>query len=273
MEIFGEQFVADQYGRRSAGRRGMRCASEQERRVAAFFDIDGTLVPEPSMEKRLFRGLQRTNEIPWTNYARWGMEAARLLPRGLTAISQGNKSYLCGLREEQILEAVEPIAFFEEGVARVEWHARRGNEIVLVSGMVKPLARMVAMALECELEARGVERDVLVSATRLEERGGVFTGQVLGEANYGEAKRRAMEVVARAMQINLRESHAYGNTLLDRPMLSAVGNGHAVNPGKELADTANSRDWAIWHWHHERKFASDHLLKEKVKLQTIGTHS
>ena len=29
----------------------------------------------------------------------------RLLPRGLTAIAYGNKSYLCGLREEQILEA------------------------------------------------------------------------------------------------------------------------------------------------------------------------
>jgi len=251
----------------------MSGADGQERRVAAFFDIDGTLVPEPSLERRLFRELRRTGTIAWTNYARWGIEAARLLPRGLTAISQGNKSYLCGLREEQILEAAEPIAFFEEGVARVEWHARRGHEIVLVSGMVKPLARMAATALECELEARGVERDVLVSATRLEERGGVFTGQVAGEANYGEAKRRAMEVVARAMQIQLRESHAYGNTLLDRPMLDAVGHGHAVNPGKELADTANLRDWAIWHWHQEKKLDSDHALKEKVKLQTIGTHS
>jgi HAD superfamily hydrolase (TIGR01490 family) len=250
----------------------MNGAGEQGLRVAAFFDIDGTLVPEPSLEKRLFGELWRTGAMPWTSYAGWGMEAVRLLPRGLTAIAQGNKSYLRGLREEQILEAVEPIAFFEEGVARVEWHARRGHEVVLVSGMVKPLARMVAMALECELEARGVEREVLVSATRLEERAGVFTGRVLGEANYGEAKRRAMEVVARAMQMNLRESHAYGNTLLDRPMLFAVGHGHAVNPGKELAETANLRDWAIWHWHQEKKFGSENSLKEKVKLQTIGTH-
>ena len=250
----------------------MSGAGEQERRVAAFFDIDGTLVPEPSLERRLFRELRRTGAISWRNYARWGVEGIRLLPRGLKAISQGNKSYLCGLREEQILEAGEPIAFFEEGVARVEWHARRGHEIVLVSGMVKPLARMVAMALECELEARGVQRDVLVSATRLEERGGVFTGRVLGEVNYGESKRRAMEVVALAMQINLRESHAYGNALLDRPMLDAVGHGHAVNPGKELADTANLRDWAIWHWHSEKKFASESCRKAKVKLQTIGTH-
>ena len=250
----------------------MSGAGEQERRIAAFFDIDGTLVAEPPLERRLFRELRRTGMIPWTNYLRWAMEAVRLLPRGLTAIANGNKSYLCGLRAEQILQAVEPIAFFEEGVARVEWHARRRHEIVLVSGMMKPLARIVAMALECELEARGVEHDVLVSATRLEERAGVFTGGVLGEANYGEAKRRAMEVVARAMQINLRESHAYGNTLLDRPMLDAVGHAHAVNPGKELADTANLRDWAIWHWHQEKKFASENSLKDKVKLQTIGTH-
>jgi len=250
----------------------MSGAGEQERRAGAFFDIDGTLVPEPSLERRLFRELRRAGAISWTNYARWGMEAVRLLPRGLTAIAHGNKSYLHGLREEQILEAAQPIAFFEEGVARVEWHARRGHEIVLVSGMVKPLARMVAMALECELEARGVEREVLVSVTRLEERDGIFSGRVVGEANYGEAKRRAMEVVARAMQINLRESHAYGNTLLDRPMLDAVGHGHAVNPGRELADTANLRDWAIWHWHQEKEFVSKNSLKEKVKFQTIGTH-
>ena len=251
----------------------MSGAWEQERRAAAFFDIDGTLVPEPSLERRLFRQLRRMDAIPWMNYARWGMEAGRLLPRGLTAVAQGNKSYLSGLRAEQILEAVEPIAFFEEGVARVEWHARRGHEIVLVTGMVKPLARMVATALECELEARGLEREVLVSATRLEERAGEYTGRVLGEANYGDAKRRAMEVVARAMQFNLRESHAYGNTLLDRPMLYAVGHAHAVNPGKELADTANLRDWAIWHWHQEKRFASESCRKNKVKLQTIGTHS
>jgi HAD superfamily hydrolase (TIGR01490 family) len=251
----------------------MNGAGEQERHVGAFFDIDGTLVPEPSLERRLFQQLRRRGAIPWTNYARWGAEAVRLLPRGLTAIAQGNKTYLCGLREEQILEAAEPIAFFEEGVARVEWHARRGHKIVLVSGMVKPLARLVAMALECELEARGVERDVLVSATRLEEHDGVFTGRVQGEANYGEAKRRAMEVMARATQINLRESHAYGNTLLDGPMLDAVGHGHAVNPRKELAEAAMRCDWAIWHWHQEKRFASDNALKEKVKLQTIGTHS
>ena len=244
----------------------------RQERVAAFFDIDGTLVPEPSLELQMFRALRRSGAITLTNYAWWGAEAVRLLPRGLAAVAQGNKCYLHGLRVEQLLEAMDTVAFFEEGIARVEWHVRHDYEIVFVSGMVKPLARMVAMALECELEARGVVREVLVSATKLEERSGVFTGRVLGEANFGETKRRAMQIVAQAMQFNLRESHAYGNTLHDRPMLETVGHAHVVNPGRELADVANRREWGIWHWHHERKFASEDSLKDKVKLEMIGTH-
>jgi len=244
----------------------------QQRRAAAFFDIDGTLVAEPSLESRLFRELRRREVISWINYARWGMEAVRLMPRGLAAVMQGNKRYLQGLRVEEFLDAVEPIVFFEEGVARAEWHAKRGDAIVLVTGMIKPLARVAAMALECELEARGVEQEVFVSATRLEEHNGIFTGRVLGEANFGETKRKAIGVFARAMQIDLRESHAYGNTWRDRPMLEAVGHAHAVNPGREFAQLANLCDWAIWHWHHEKKFAGKDSLKEKTKLQTIGTH-
>ena len=251
----------------------MSDAQVQQRRAAAFFDIDGTLVAEPSLESRLFLELQRRGAIPILNYARWAAEAVRLMPHGLAAVTQGNKRYLHGLRVEEVLDSVEPLAFFEEGVARAEWHAKRGDALVLVTGMIKPLARVVAVALECELEARGLEWEVLVSATRLEERNGAFTGLVLGEANFGEAKRRSIGVFARAMQIDLRESHAYGNTLRDRPMLEAVGHAHAVNPGREFARLANLCDWAIWHWHHEKKFTGKDSLKEKVKLQTIGTHT
>ena len=243
-----------------------------ERRTAAFFDIDGTLMSEPSLERRIFRALRRQGAISPLNYVRWGAEAVRMLPRGLAAISHGNKRYLHGLSVEQLLGAMDTVAFFEEAVARVEWHVGHGHEIVLASGMVKPIARMVAMALECELEARGMVQEVLVSATKLEERHGIYTGRVVGDANFGEAKRRAMQVVAQAMQFNLRESHAYGNTLQDRPMLEAVGHAHAVNPGKELAQVALRHEWEIWHWHHERKLASEGSLKDKVKLEMIGTH-
>ncbi len=251
----------------------MSSESPQERGIAAFFDIDGTLVPEPSLEQRVFWELRRRGAIPLMNYARWGAEAVRLLPRGLATVAQGNKKYLCGLRAEQVLEAIDTIAFFEEGVARAEWHARQGHEIVLVSGMVMPVALIVAMALECELEARGIEKRILVSATRLEERDGVFTGSIIGDVNFGEAKRRAITVVAQAMQFSLRGSHAYGNTMRDVPLLEAVGRSHVVNPGKELARVANQCDWAIWHWHREKQPSSGSALKERVKFQMIGTRT
>ena len=105
-----------------------------ERRAAAFFDIDGTLVSEPSLERRIFRALRRDSAISPLNYVRWGVEAVRLLPRGLAAISQGNKRYLHGLSVEQLLKAMDTVAFFEEGVARVEWHVGHGHQIVLASG-------------------------------------------------------------------------------------------------------------------------------------------
>ena len=242
-------------------------------RVAAFFDIDGTLVPDPPLEGRMFQNLRRGGGIPAMNYARWAVEALKLLPRGLTAIAQGNKAYLQSLRVEQVLEAIAPIAFFQEGVARMEWHARQGHEIALVSGMVKPVAWLAAMALECELEARGVAKEILVCATRLEERNGAFTGRVIGDANYGEAKSKAMSVLAKTMQIELRESHAYGNTLHDLPMLGAAGRAHAVNPGRELARVANQRDWPIWHWHQEKPAACGAVLQERVKFQMTGTRT
>ena len=132
---------------------------------------------------------------------------------------------------------------------------------------------MAAMALECELEARGIEWEVLVSATRLEQREGVFTGRVIGEPNYGEAKRKAIANLARALEIELRESHAYGNAVGDAPMLEAVGRAHAVNPGKELARVANQLDWMIWHWHQEKKPSSGEELRQKVKFQMIGTRT
>jgi phosphoserine phosphatase len=77
---------------------------------AAFFDIDGTLLAKPSLERRLVWELQRRREIPARNYLVWLAQTVRLglrNPRDLRAIIQANKSYLCGVRAE-ILSCVNP---------------------------------------------------------------------------------------------------------------------------------------------------------------------
>jgi len=225
-------------------------------RIAAFFDLDGTLIPDPSLERRFFSQLRRNHAIPLTNYLRWGAEALRLLPKGLLVVQNNNKRYLTGVYRDLVFRHMESITFFEEAIRRVVWHARQGHQIVLVSGTLEALAHLAATALECELEARGVLLRPVVCATRLAENRGVWTGYIDGEGLYGTAKARCLQTLALMEKIDLRESHAYGNNLLDRHMLCAVGHGHAVNPGRELAALASGKNWPIWHWHHEKQLSS-----------------
>ena len=81
---------------------------------------------------------------------------------------------------------------------------------------------------------------------------------------YGEEKFRAVKRIAREHQIELRGSHAYGNTLLDRPMLAAVGHAHVVNPGRDLAAVANQCNWEIWHWQAEKSMGRSLPFGETV---------
>ena len=81
---------------------------------------------------------------------------------------------------------------------------------------------------------------------------------------YGEEKCRAVKRIAQEQRIDLQGSHAYGNALLDRPMLAAVGHAHVVNPGRDLAAVANECDWEIWHWHVEKCMGQGMPLAETL---------
>jgi len=231
--------------------------NEEAEGIGAFFDVDGTLIPGPSLERRFFRVARQCGAIHLANYLLWAREALRLLPQGITAVVHGNKRHWSGVRCDQVLQQMAPMIFFEEGMERAAWHARQGHRIALVSGMPELLAEMPARAMECELEARGVNCDVFVTATRMEERGGKWTGRLLGGAMYGEEKSRAVKRIARELGIDLRRSHAYGNTLLDWPMLAAVGQAHAVNPGTDLGVVANQFNWEICHWQVKKTTAEE----------------
>jgi HAD superfamily phosphoserine phosphatase-like hydrolase len=253
--------------------------------VAAFFDLDGTLVALPSLERRLFRNLRYRKLIPRKNYLLWLREALRLMPRGVNAVLQANKMYL---RDMQIVDELGegdgeisswqksghqaegqasalpskrarrnprlPVPpFFPAAVERVAWHAKQKHEIVLISGTLEPLAREAARALEGELAARGNTVKIGVIATRLEEVDGRWTGRILGEALFGEAKERAARGLAIEKRFDLERCFAYGDSLNDRLLMMAVGRPTAVNPSKELASIAPEHGWPILVWEEREK--------------------
>jgi HAD superfamily hydrolase (TIGR01490 family) len=225
--------------------------------IAAFFDLDGTLLAEPSLEWRFFSALRADHKIPLANYFHWSLEAIRLLPKGILALQHNNKKYLAGLSRDLVFRYMESISFFEEAIVRVAWHARQGHRIVLVSGTLEPLAQLAASALECELEIRSFPLRCHACATRLGEVHGCWSGKVDGRSIYGRSKAATVETFAKRERLDLRYCHAYGNSLLDRPFLSSVGHAHAVNPSRELATIANQNDWPIWNWHHQKQVVSN----------------
>ena len=246
-------------------------------RVAAFFDLDGTLLSLPSLEQRFFRLLRYRREIPLTNYFLWLQETLKLVPRGIGRVMHANKVYLRGVQSfdqrgvENRTDSYEhdnnhswrrksegqvslppncnprrPVPhFFEEGVERVVWHAMQGHAIAIVSGTLEPLANAAARTLEAELAARGIAAGIRVFATKLEENHGRWTGRILGEAMFGKAKARAIFALDEEMSLDLSRSWAYGDSAQDRWMLAAVGNPVAANPTPKLARIARKQGWPV----------------------------
>jgi phosphoserine phosphatase len=258
-------------------------ANESQARIAAFFDLDGTLLPLPSLERRFVAALRDQRLIPLRNYFRWLAQAICLSPQGLLRMTYANKMYLRNisvshstllLRSTGTLACPEPRracvpvshnaaasvsaridhlpAFFPEALHRATWHASRGHAIVLVTGTLEPLAKQAALALTIRLLARGITTSIRVCATRLEEIHDRWTGRIVGEAIFGQAKARAVQCIAAESGFDLARCYAYGDTATDRWMLGAVGSPAAVNPSRELDRIARLRSWPIFLWRKNR---------------------
>ena len=246
----------------------------------AFFDVDGTLLAKPSLERRFFRTLRWQGKIPVANYLGWITEAIRLGLRDVRASAQGNKMYLRGVSAEilSLRIANDPKfpwrgrpEFFPAAIQRVWWHALRGDSIVLVSGTLAPLAEIAKFALERELLLRGVETKVLMLATQLEIRDRRWTGQVAGVPMFGEAKAEAIKRFAREQGASLARCSAYGDSALDRSMLACVGYPFAINPTRRLLQIARRRGWQILAW-ADGAVANCGAITNRAVVRTAGEH-
>ena len=209
--------------------------------------------------------LRYRRAIPKKNYVLWMAEAMRLAPRGIATMAQANKMYLRGVQgfcgeegrsllvysalrtpvlhegqtktsdvqdrgEKKGRQARMPVPlFFAEAMERVAWHAGCGHAIVIVSGTLAPLAKEVAIALGARLAVRGIAASIGVCATRLEEVDGTWTGRIVGEAMFGEAKARAVRRLAAEERFELARCYAYGDSASDRWLLEAAGRPAAVS--------------------------------------------
>jgi HAD superfamily hydrolase (TIGR01490 family) len=224
-------------------------------RIAAVFDIDGTLLPAPSLELRLLTDLALARKLRLRAIFTWlRILFARIfrVPRdqfknGTSSLAlDENKAYLEGAQvkfvDQWVAREIPKLDFFSEALEILDWHRRRGHAIVLISGTLTPLARAVGILLAGDSE-------VFVRATELEsDDRGQWTGRVAGEAMCGAAKERALMRLAAENNFDLSRSYAYEDSWKDRWLLGAVEHPVAVNPGARLAQLARKSGWHLVNW-------------------------
>jgi HAD superfamily hydrolase (TIGR01490 family) len=213
-------------------------------KIGAFFDLDGTLAAPPSLEWQFVGYLLGRDAIGGAEIGRWLGQCAKDLFRDPHAATTGNKMHLAGLRESLVADWADSVApdsprLFPAGVARMGWHFALGHRVFLISGTLKPLAEVLARRLPGPVE---------ICATNLEARGGRWTGRLASEHMTGEAKARAIRTLATRLGLALWDSHAYGNSITDLPMLDSVGHRVAVHPSGRLRRIARREGWQSCDW-------------------------
>lgn len=230
----------------------------QREGIAAFFDIDGTILPGPSLEWRFVVYLLAHDDIGMPQIGLWLTRAARQLLHGPRSAILENKSYLRNLPESLVEMWQRSLAWndaqsesgsrprlrpYAEALDRMEWHASQRHKILLLSGTLAPLARLLARQI-----SERVRASIEVCSTEVASHSGAWTGQLAGQHMSGKQKAAAIRSLAAYHGLSLADSFAYANLVSDLPALEICGHPVAVNPSRGLARHAHRRGWPIARW-------------------------
>jgi HAD superfamily hydrolase (TIGR01490 family) len=221
-------------------------ANKPQKKVAAFFDVDNTLVCGSTsilFGKVAFTGgsIKRRDiwRFMWEHvmFIRRGEKNSKMADikdRALMLTKGHSVEELQGLIDQVYRDEIKP-RLWPRSIERLKHHLEQGHEVWLVTAAPVELAQAIAD----DLGATGA------LGTIVGHDGNVLTGELVGAPLHGKAKRRAIKALAKERGISLRKSWAYSDSVNDLPMLSAVGNQVAVNPDQPLRRYAVAAGWEI----------------------------
>jgi HAD superfamily hydrolase (TIGR01490 family) len=220
--------------------------SKKPQKVAAFFDVDNTLVCGSTsilFGKVAFAGGSVKRRDVWrflwehVMFIRRGEKNSKMAgikDRALSLTKGHSVEELRGLIDEVYESEIKP-RLWPRTLERVKHHLSQGHEVWLVTAAPVELAQKIAR----DIGATGA------LGTIVGHDGEVLTGELVGDPLHGKAKRRAVKKLAEEREIDLGKSWAYSDSVNDLPMLSAVGNAVAVNPDAQLRRYAAAAGWEI----------------------------
>jgi HAD-superfamily subfamily IB hydrolase, TIGR01490 len=214
------------------------------KRIAAFFDIDGTISREgliSEMFKKMIK-YELIDNSKWDNevepaFTRWDKRVGdydiylqKMVDIYTETVKNTSAFHIAYIAKKVIEQKGERVYTYSR--ERIRWHKKQGHIVVAISGspieLVSEVSRMYGMD-----DYRGTIYQV--------GKNGTYNGEIIPMWD-SQSKRKAVLEMAEKHDIDLSQSYAYGDTNGDYSMLQLVGNPVAVNPTRELLSHIENDD-------------------------------
>lgn len=207
-----------------------------EKRIAAFFDIDGTLYREgliTEVFKKLIKSELIENDrwykevkpyyVKWDkrigNYDNYLLKMADIYSEAIIGLHRSQIEFIA---KQIIKQKGDRVYTFTRD--RIKWHKEQGHIIITVSG--SPIELVREMSIKYGF-------DDYIGTKYILNENNVYTGDVIPMWD-SVSKKTAIEGFVLKYNIDLDRSFAYGDTSGDYTMLSLISNPTVINPTKEL---------------------------------------
>lgn len=221
-------------------------------RIAAFFDIDGTIYRE-GLITEVFKKIMRyelVDEEKWYNEVRpafdkWDIRQGdydtyllKMIDVYVEATKGLSKEYIEHIARKVIDQKGDRVYTFTR--ERIKWHKEQGHVVIAISGSPIELVREMAGKYEMD-DFRGTIYEI--------DDNGKYTGEITPMWD-SVSKEKALLELKEKYDLDLSQSYAYGDTSGDLTMLGYVGIPYAINPTRELIS----------------KIIEDEELKKKISV-------
>jgi len=226
-------------------------------RVAAFFDVDNTIIRGASafhLAHGLYgRGFFSLRDIAWAaamnaRYQLFGEnteQIAEIRSSALSIMTGHSVAEVVAIGEE-VYDQVLELRIFPGTRALLDDHLAAGHQVWLVTATPVEIGELIAR----RLGATGC------IGTVAEHRDGFYTGRLVGDLLHGRAKASAVQALAERDGIDLRASYGYGDSANDVAVLSSLGHPVAINPDKRLRRHAREAGWPVREFRDRRRAAT-----------------
>lgn len=239
---------------------------EEGKHIAAFFDLDRTLINDFSakqfLKSRLLSGKSTAKEL-LSQFATILVYAAG--NRDFETLTKISALGVKGIKEKQFIDLGEEVyhdhlanTIYPEAKTLIASHLEKGHQVVIISAATSYQVTPVANEL-------GI-KDIF--CTKMEVKKGRFTG-VISEMCWSEGKARAGRTFAKTNNIDLSKSFFYTDSIDDYPLLEIVGKPIATNPDHKLSQLAFENDWKILRFKENKRIPFVNGLRTGLAAASI----